>query len=234
MKEYKRYVLLAVLILALAGIVYAQQGYIIFTQGAQQLLVRDGGEVEVQDGGELNVESGGELDIESGGALQIAGTAISSSAAELNYNDGVTPGTVTVSKTLMAGAAGQLDALTITALTTSSIQAEAKDYVVASDDTLYAAGTYNTSGTSFLARPIAAKYEIELQAGAVAGDWFEVYVADTDSLRIRAATGDSLIAADGSASNVLGTVQGSAKFTMLLADKWFIQNATGTWTASLN
>lgn len=37
-----------------------------------------------------SVESGGSLDIESGGSLKIAGTVVSSSAAELNIVDGVT------------------------------------------------------------------------------------------------------------------------------------------------
>lgn len=41
-------------------------------------------------GGSLDVVSGGELDIESGGALKIAGTAVTSSAAELNVLDGFT------------------------------------------------------------------------------------------------------------------------------------------------
>lgn len=44
----------------------------------------------VASGGSLDVESGGELDIESGGALKLAGTAITSSAAELNILTGVT------------------------------------------------------------------------------------------------------------------------------------------------
>src|SRR3990167_8970363 len=44
----------------------------------------------IGSGGSLDVESGGELDIESGGALKIAGTAVTSSAAELNIADGVT------------------------------------------------------------------------------------------------------------------------------------------------
>lgn len=43
-----------------------------------------------QGGDEMAVASGGSLDIESGGALKLAGTAITSSAAELNILDGVT------------------------------------------------------------------------------------------------------------------------------------------------
>ncbi len=41
-------------------------------------------------GGSLDVESGGEIDVESGGTLKIAGTAVTSTAAELNIMDGVT------------------------------------------------------------------------------------------------------------------------------------------------
>lgn len=41
-------------------------------------------------GGSLDVESGGDLDIESGGSLKIAGTAVTSTAAELNILDSVT------------------------------------------------------------------------------------------------------------------------------------------------
>ena len=43
-------------------------------------------------GGSLDVVSGGEVDIESGGALKIAGTAVTSSAAELNQLDGLALG----------------------------------------------------------------------------------------------------------------------------------------------
>ena len=38
----------------------------------------------IGSGGSLDVESGGELDIESGGSLKIAGTAVASTAAELD------------------------------------------------------------------------------------------------------------------------------------------------------
>lgn len=44
-------------------------------------------------GGSLDVVSGGDLDIESGGSFKIAGTAVTSSAAELNKMDGVTAST---------------------------------------------------------------------------------------------------------------------------------------------
>lgn len=48
-----------------------------------------GGERQVvASGASLDVESGGEIDIESGGSLKLAGTAITSTAAELNVSDG--------------------------------------------------------------------------------------------------------------------------------------------------
>jgi len=40
--------------------------------------------------GELDVKSGGEIDVESGGSLKLAGTALTSTATELNILDGVT------------------------------------------------------------------------------------------------------------------------------------------------
>ena len=49
----------------------------------------DGGAIWVI-GGFLKVAPGGELDIESGGSLKIGGTAITATAAEINYIDGLT------------------------------------------------------------------------------------------------------------------------------------------------
>lgn len=49
-----------------------------------------GDRLVVSSGGSADVESGGEIDIESGGALKMAGTAITSTAAELNILDTVT------------------------------------------------------------------------------------------------------------------------------------------------
>jgi len=60
---------------------------------AHQTLVymTDGGDrLVVASSGQIDIESGGDIDIESGGALKLAGTAITSTAAELNILDGVT------------------------------------------------------------------------------------------------------------------------------------------------
>lgn len=66
-----------------------------------------------QGGDDLVVASGGTLDVESGGAFKIAGTQVTSSAAELNVNYGVTAGTVTASKVVVVGANKNIDTLTI-------------------------------------------------------------------------------------------------------------------------
>jgi hypothetical protein len=47
--------------------------------------------------------------------------AMTATHTELNYNAAVTPGAVTASKTLMAGSSSELDALTITTLTTDAM-----------------------------------------------------------------------------------------------------------------
>jgi len=79
---------------------------------------RGGNRLVVKSGASLDVESGGDLDIESGGSLKIAGTAITSSAAELNQIDGavladMTPGTgiSTGTGTICAGSVVQAGGL---------------------------------------------------------------------------------------------------------------------------
>jgi hypothetical protein len=64
-------------------------------------------------GGSLDVASGGDLDIESGGALKIAGTAITASAAEINYVDVTTAGVAQANKAAVLGANKNLDTLVI-------------------------------------------------------------------------------------------------------------------------
>lgn len=59
-------------------------------------------------GGSLDVISGGDLDIESGGALKIAGTTVTSSAAELNIVDGVTATSAELNKTDGLAATGYI------------------------------------------------------------------------------------------------------------------------------
>lgn len=80
-----------IIVLALIGILGGTVGYDAFSSSAAKFVCEFGAiRCKVQSGGELDIESGGELDIESGGALKLAGTAITSSATELNLLDGVT------------------------------------------------------------------------------------------------------------------------------------------------
>ena len=72
-------------------------------------------------GGSLDVASGGEIDIESGGALKIAGTAISSSAAELNILDGVNATYTEINKACDLSA--QIQTITASGAVTAGVQA---------------------------------------------------------------------------------------------------------------
>lgn len=64
-----------------------------------------------QGGSTWNV--GGTLDVISGGTFKLAGTAVTSSAAELNLIDGSTAGTAVASKAAVLGANKNLDTLVI-------------------------------------------------------------------------------------------------------------------------
>jgi len=72
-------------VLFIASIVYAAGGY-----NAGVYHEQGGDRVVVSSTGSLDVESSGEIDIESGGSLKLSGTAITSTAGELNILDGVT------------------------------------------------------------------------------------------------------------------------------------------------
>ena len=88
-----------------------------------------------------------------------------------------------------------------------------------------------TSGSTYIARPIAAKTTATLPTAA-AGLNYAFYIADTDSLLVKAAGTDSLIVQDGSAKKTTTTVAGSAKFVSLgSTGKWFIIKPAGTWTS---
>lgn len=70
-------------------------------------------ELTVNSKGSMTFESGSSADFESGSELKIAGTALTPTAAELNYNAGVTPGTVLASKTIMAGVGRSINYLAV-------------------------------------------------------------------------------------------------------------------------
>jgi hypothetical protein len=95
--------------------------------------------------------------------------------------------------------------------------------------TPYASAAANCiSGVTFVAQPIAQKSTLFLQ-GAVAGAEFDVIVGDADSLRIVAASGDSIYVA-GVADRSVSTVVGTAKVKSTDGVRWFVTQYTGTWT----
>lgn len=89
MKRFFKYAVLAVVFIA--SIAFAANVSNFKEQGGARWVV----------GGSLDVATGGDLDIESGGALKIAGTAVTSSAAELNITDGVTATATELNETFL-------------------------------------------------------------------------------------------------------------------------------------
>jgi hypothetical protein len=64
----------------------------------------------------VSYPSGSALDIESGALFKFAGTAISATAAQLNYLSGVVAGTFAPSKAVVLGSDGKINQLDITSL----------------------------------------------------------------------------------------------------------------------
>ncbi|MBT8460991.1 MAG: hypothetical protein KJO44_00605, partial [Gemmatimonadetes bacterium] len=77
----KTVTVMALAVLALAGVLYAQ-----YAAGSNY---NEPGGVRTVIQGSLDVVSGGDLDIESGGSFKIAGSALGSTAAELDKLDGI-------------------------------------------------------------------------------------------------------------------------------------------------
>jgi len=126
----------------------------------------------IGSGGSLDVESGGELDVESGGSLKIGGTAVTSTAAELNALDGITS-TVTEMNILdgVTATAAELNYLDITTLGTG---AASKAVVLDTGDdyTWPAAGilTYGVLKDSAATTITSTGTEINLLDGSVVGN----------------------------------------------------------------
>lgn len=97
-RRYK--ILIACLVVPLLGATYALQRGIYRTGGGQEMVAPTGTAIQIQ--------SGAEIDIEAGGSLKIAGTAIASTAAELNLLNTSTVGTIVASKVIVADSGGRL------------------------------------------------------------------------------------------------------------------------------
>jgi len=97
--------------------------------------------------------------------------------------------------------------------------------IVTESDTL----TADQSGLLSIYRPLAAKADTELPTAAK-GLVFEFMIADTDSLLIKAASGDSLITSAGAAYKTQSSVAGTVKLIAIDATRWVMQYTLGTWT----
>lgn len=85
MKKFMTFILMILFLASLAlaaDSTYTTKVY--HKQGGDEEVVADGGQITVESGGEIEIESGGIIDVESGGYFKIAGTAVTSSATELN------------------------------------------------------------------------------------------------------------------------------------------------------
>lgn len=101
-----------------------------------------------------------------------------------------------------------------------------KTYIVDADTTIGA----DQSGTLFICRPLTAKRTITLPTAA-ANLIYEFMVADTDSLLIASASGDSLITSAGAAWKTTSSVAGTVKLVAIDTVRWIMQYTLGTWTS---
>jgi len=91
----KKYLLLVFAVCLVATLALAAD-----TTYTTKFYVQQGGDrAVVADGGSLDVESGGEIDVESGGSLKLAGTAVTSTATELNKLAGISGDVITTTNT---------------------------------------------------------------------------------------------------------------------------------------
>ena len=241
--------ILAMVLLFTAGLVYGQyQTKVYHKQGGDELVVASSGKVTVQ--------SGGNIDVESGGNFKLAGTAVTSSAAELNTLYGV-------ASTLTATELNTLDgvASTLTYLELNILDGVTSDYAelnlvdgsiagtaVASKAVVLSStksinGITNTvhtidadstllatqSGNLFSAISIVAKRSYMLPTAA-AGLIFKFAVDDTDSLRVLPNTGDKITDVSAEYTTAYTTVAGALTVEALDSAVWYVTTSTGTWT----
>ena len=86
------------------------------------------------------------------------------------------------------------------------------------------------SGLLSVFRPITAKRTSTLPSAA-AGLIFDYFIADTDSLLITTASGDSLITSAGVAWKTTSSVAGTITMKAMDATRWIMFNTLGTWTS---
>jgi hypothetical protein len=153
--------------------------------------------------------------------LTLGSTAITATGTEINKLAGVTAGTTSASKALVAGTAKD-----VTELYIGSLTYKMPIYSVDADTTLGA----TQSGTLFDCRTLGAKRTITLPPAAP-GLNFKFFVTDADSLRITGGSLDSLEVAAGTVFKTTTSVSGTVEVIALDATKWLMFSLLGTWTS---
>lgn len=99
-------------------------------------------------------------------------------------------------------------------------------YTINADTTIGA----SQNGTLFVLRPLTAKRTLTLP-GAATGLEYDFLIADTDSMRITTASGDSLITSAGAAWKTATSVAGTIRLVAMDTTRWIMLYTLGTWTS---
>ena len=193
----------------------------------------------------IRVTTGSTLDVETGGAFKIAGTAVTASAAELNYTDGVTLGTAALSKFLGIDASrevnyfGVSDTLyTNTALirvtTGSTLDVESGGALkIAGTAVSGSADELNYIDGTILGTAVASK-ALGLGASRDANYFAVTDTLYTDSALVRVTTGSTLQIDSGGAMTINGSPvttsnlwTGAEGVVALLADSTLMSYTSG-------
>jgi len=148
----KKYLLLVFAVCLVATLALAAD-----TTYTTKFYVQQGGDrAVVADGGSLDVESGGEIDVESGASLKLAGTAVTSTATELNKLAGISGDVITTTNTKT------LANKTMTTPVVASLYQDAGKTKLltmpATSDTLATLNTAETFANKTLTTPVLASF----------------------------------------------------------------------------
>lgn len=227
--------------LVAAGIAVAQNVSNYMEQGGARWVI----------GGSLDVVSGGDLDIESGASLKIAGTAITSTAAELNLLDAVTASSGELN-TLdgVTAVSGELNYLDITTLGTGAaskavVLDAGEDYTWPVGGVLtYGAGAISATGTEldeayvyvqvdgietasatgYVVSPVAGTIGTIHLTGTLLNDYTTVFTSYIGATPI---TTGQITIASGTAAGVMDSTSPSAANVVAIGDVIKIESDGG-------
>jgi len=192
----KKISIISILIFLVAGVLWAADA----TYSTKVYHEIGGDRLVTASGGSIDVESGGEIDIESGGSLKIAGTAVTSSAAELNMVDGLsgdvltTTSTSTMTNKVLSG--GTHVNLTLTTPVIATLYQDAgKTLLVtmpAAADTLVGKATTDTLTNKTLTAPVITTADVTFAVSSnvfAAGEDWTLSASELKSLLLTVTSG---------------------------------------------